>query len=359
MRAALLAVLAWTACGASIVRAQAPDAGIGETLSSGSPAEQKKALETVLARPAAVASVELFLASAVAYQLGRIEDAGFLLYAAQLRARLDLGRFPPKDQGGDSPEVLIGTLSMQIGQAVNPALMRSPDAFEQVVARLRAWDAAGPAGYDPGWEHGPAKSPAQVSALLAELKRETLEPAENMVRLLRTPEYFEAFKTLQDFNLDASGQPPAPEKLAAARRAEQTMAAIEKRLNIPGLYSTPGAPASMLNDGPASAANPATGPAPAASPAAARRVGGAIAEPKRVRFVQPVMPPDLPPDVPRTVILELTVDEQGKVRDASVLRGHPAVDQAVARAVSQWVYEPALEYGRPVPVLFTVTVNLR
>jgi TonB family protein len=131
------------------------------------------------------------------------------------------------------------------------------------------------------------------------------------------------------------------------------MAEIEKRLGIPGFAAAAGA---------AEAAGAATDK-PAHPPAArasqpAKRVGGAIAEPKRLKFVAPVVPPDLPKDVPRTVILELTVDEQGRVRDASVLRGHPAVDRAVAQAVSQWLYEPALEYGKPVPVIFTVTVNL-
>ena len=324
------------------VQAQRPaDTGLTETLSSGTQDEQRRALDLVLARTAPVVSVDLFLASAVAHQLGRVEDAGFLLYAAQMRARLDLDRFPPKGQGGDSPATLIGALSMQVGQAVNPVLMRDPKAFGQAVARLRAWDAVAPAGYDPGWEYGKAKPAAQAAAAAEKLKRETLQPAENMVRLLDTPEYFEAFKTLQDFNLDPSAAKPTPDRIAAARKAEQTMAAIEKRLGIPGLYSAP-------------AASPAR---PAAAPPA-RRVGGAIAEPKRLTFVPPVVPPDLPPDVPRTVILELTVDEQGRVRDASVLRGHPAVDQAVAKAVSQWRYEPALENGKAVPVIFAVTVNL-
>jgi TonB family protein len=328
-------------------------AALSDRLASGTPDAQKAALEEVLARPAATASIDLFLASAVALQQGRVEDAGFLLYAAQLRARVDLDRFPPKGKGGDSPETLIAALSMQVGQAVNPALMREPKAFGQAVARLRAWDAIGPAAYDPGWEHGPAKPAAQVKAVADRLKQETLEPAENMVKLLGTPEYLEAFKTLQDFNLDPSAGEPSAEKIAAAQKAERTMAEIEKRLGIPGFAAAAGAA-----EGSGAPPPPADTPAASRASQPAKRVGGAIAEPKRVKFVAPSVPPDLPKEVPRTVILELTVDETGRVRDASVLRGHPAVDRAVAQAVSQWVYEPALEYGKPVPVIFTVTVNL-
>lgn len=337
--------------------APAPAAALSDRLASGTPDTQKKALDEVLARPAATASIDLFLASAVALQQGRVEDAGFLLYAAQLRARVDLDRFPPKSKGGDGPETLIAALSMQVGQAVNPALMREPKAFGDAVARLRAWDAIGPSAYDPGWEHGPAKPPAQAKAVADRLKQETLEPAENMVKLLGTPEYLEAFKTLQDFNLDPSAGEPSAEKIAAAQKAERTMAEIEKRLGIPGFAAAAGAAEGSGGATPGAPPPAATTTAPRASQPA-KRVGGAIAEPKRVKFVAPAVPPDLPKEVPRTVILELTVDEQGRVRDASVLRGHPAVDRAVAQAVSQWVYEPALEYGKPVPVIFTVTVNL-
>jgi len=224
--------------------------------------------------------------------------------------------------------------------------MRDPQVFRAVLERLRAWNPQNAKGYDPGWGFHRSPAPATVDAETA--KREYLAPAEGMARLLETPEYFEAFRTVRDFNLDTSGDSQKPPRVAAARQAQQTMAAIEKRLGIPGLYSRSRTPAPLAASAP---------PAPPTQPP--RRVGGAIAEPKRVRFVQPTVPADLPSDVPRTVILELTVDERGRVVDANVLRGHPAVDRAVAEALSQWVYEPALEYGQPVPVIFTVTVNLR
>jgi TonB-like protein len=344
MRALLLAGLL---CAPAAAAAQAPSADVTDKLASGTPGEQRQALDALLAKPEGAASVDLFQAAAVAYQLGRIEDAGFLLYAAQLRARVDLERFPTKDQGASGAEALIASLSMSIGEAVNPALMRSPAAFERALARLRSWDPVGSGDYDPGWDHGAPRPAGETRATADRLKREMLQPAENMARLLATPEYFEAFKTLQDFNRDTSPDAKKPERVAAAKAAERTMADIEKRMGIPGLYIravTPGTTAKP--------SRPVTMLEP-------RRVGGSLPIPKRIRSVAPRVPANLPPDVPRSVVLELTVDERGRVVEASVLRGHPAVDKPIAEALRLWVYAPTLENGIPVPVIFPVTVKMR
>src|SRR5262245_44249996 len=71
----------------------------------GTPKEQKQAVDFVLAHLAAAPASVMYVASARGLELGRLEDAGFLYYAAQLRARFDLKRFPPVDKGGDSPGV--------------------------------------------------------------------------------------------------------------------------------------------------------------------------------------------------------------------------------------------------------------
>jgi TonB family protein len=204
-----------------------------------------------------------------------------------------------------------------------------------------------PEGYDPGWDHGPPKPTEEAKATAERLKREMLQPAEGMARLLGTPEYFEAFKTLQDASGDAGPHAKTPERVAAAKKAERKMAEIEKRLGIPGLYTRVVAPGATPR------------PTRAATMTEPRRVGGAVAQPKRLNFVQPRVPRNLPPDVPRTVVLELTVDERGRVVEATVLRGHPAVDKPIAEALRQWVYAPTLENGIPVPVTFPVTVKMR
>jgi TonB family protein len=57
------------------------------------------------------------------------------------------------------------------------------------------------------------------------------------------------------------------------------------------------------------------------------------------------------------VIIEAIIGVDGRVSSAKVLRSVPMLEQAAIDAVSQWVYEPTLLNGVPVPVVMTVTVN--
>jgi protein TonB len=94
------------------------------------------------------------------------------------------------------------------------------------------------------------------------------------------------------------------------------------------------------------------------APSEAVRVGGAIREPRKLRHVNPVYP-----DIARSariqgiVILEATIDPQGRVNEVRVLRSVPLLDQAAIDAVRQWEYTPTVLNGVPVPVIMTVTVN--
>jgi len=89
------------------------------------------------------------------------------------------------------------------------------------------------------------------------------------------------------------------------------------------------------------------------------RVGGQIKEPRKIKEVKPVYP-----EIARkariegVVILEITVNKQGKVRDVKVLRGLAmGLTEAAVEAVKQWEYEPSTLNNRPVEVLVTVTVR--
>ena len=89
------------------------------------------------------------------------------------------------------------------------------------------------------------------------------------------------------------------------------------------------------------------------------RVGGQIKEPRKTKEVKPVYP-----EIARkariegVVILEITVDKQGNVKDVKVLRPLPmGLTEAAVDAVRQWKYEPSTLNGRPVEVLVTVTVR--
>ena len=99
-------------------------------------------------------------------------------------------------------------------------------------------------------------------------------------------------------------------------------------------------------------------PPPPPAPGQPVRVGGNVRAPMQTRKVSPVYPPIAQSArVQGVVILEVLIDEQGRVADARVLRSIPLLDQAAIDAVRQWEYTPTLLNGAPVPVIMTVTVQ--
>jgi TonB family protein len=72
--------------------------------------------------------------------------------------------------------------------------------------------------------------------------------------------------------------------------------------------------------------------------------------------------PDYPAEAKKqrvmgTVVLQITVDETGKVVQAEKVCGHPLLVPAAIAAVYRWRFSPTLLYGTPVKVTGTVTVN--
>jgi TonB family protein len=90
----------------------------------------------------------------------------------------------------------------------------------------------------------------------------------------------------------------------------------------------------------------------------ALRVGGNIRPPTKTKHVNPAYSESAQAArVQGVVIMEVTIDEQGQVAEARVLRSVPLLDQAALAAVTQWEFTPTLLNGRPVPVIMTVTVQ--
>lgn len=88
------------------------------------------------------------------------------------------------------------------------------------------------------------------------------------------------------------------------------------------------------------------------------RVGGNIKTPTKVKDVRPAYPPDArAAGIQGVVILETTIDTEGRVSDAKVLRSIPVLDDAALEAVRQWEFTPTEFNGMLVPVIMTVTVN--
>src|SRR5436305_1956805 len=85
------------------------------------------------------------------------------------------------------------------------------------------------------------------------------------------------------------------------------------------------------------------------------KVEGKITRPKMLRNVKPVY---ASPPVAGTVILQVVIDEDGCVRDPSILRGiNRYQDSAALDAVRQWVFLPATLERKPVSVGYVLTVG--
>ncbi len=99
-------------------------------------------------------------------------------------------------------------------------------------------------------------------------------------------------------------------------------------------------------------------PPPAPAPGEPLRVGGGIKAPRVLTRTKPYYTQEaLKARVEGTVILEVTVDHEGHVSNAKVLRSIPMLDQAAIDTVREWTFEPTLLNGAPVDVSMVVTLN--
>jgi len=101
-------------------------------------------------------------------------------------------------------------------------------------------------------------------------------------------------------------------------------------------------------------------PAPFAGvalPSKPLRVGGVTA-PAKLVDVKPRYPAlARQAHIEGVVILDLTIDESGRVENVEILRSVKVFDAAAVDAVRRWRFEPALLNGRPTPIVMTVTVS--
>ncbi len=96
-------------------------------------------------------------------------------------------------------------------------------------------------------------------------------------------------------------------------------------------------------------------------PAAAQEplvAGSEVKAPRRRSFVQPDYPAEAQARGLRgIVILELVIDEHGRVADVQVVRSVPPFDEAAIEAARQWEYEVTRVDGVPVKVRLTVPIT--
>lgn len=99
---------------------------------------------------------------------------------------------------------------------------------------------------------------------------------------------------------------------------------------------------------------------PSPSAPVAIRLSSGIRAPQRVVNVTPAYPGAARlAHVEGIVIIEATIDEQGNVKRAQVLRSIPLLDEAALTAVRQWKFTPTQLNGIAVPIVMTVTVNFK
>ena len=166
-------------------------------------------------------------------------------------------------------------------------------------------------------------------------------------------------------------QPPPPRRARPAtpqvnRDAAPTVApnTIAPEPELPEPFEPAGSDVAIADLGTiegASAIVPPPPPKVESPPSKPVPVGGNIKSPQRVNYVAPEYPAiALSARVRGMVIIQATIDTQGRVQEARVLRSDSALlnDAAIA-AVRQWVYTPTLLNGIPVSVVMTVTVQFR
>lgn len=178
----------------------------------------------------------LLMASMAALSLKRLEDAGFLFYAGQLRTRVDQQRFPAVGKGGSDPAVAIGALMQIIGAEINPAIMRDPATFAAVLDRLEKWNADTAPGYDPGWTYANAPSAAEAAKIIETVRAEYLRGGRGALSLVKVPEYLAALRESEDaMEGDLSDETKLKAALERHEKALARMCEIERKMKVEGV----------------------------------------------------------------------------------------------------------------------------
>lgn len=61
-----------------------------------------------------------------------------------------------------------------------------------------------------------------------------------------------------------------------------------------------------------------------------------------------------------TVVLLVGTDKEGRVNNVRVLeKNHPDLAKSAVKAIEQWIYEPVLRKGKPIPAIFYMTIYFR
>jgi protein TonB len=82
--------------------------------------------------------------------------------------------------------------------------------------------------------------------------------------------------------------------------------------------------------------------------------------PRPIKITRPQYPQEaFVKKVEGTVVVEILIDSQGRVVRARVIQSVPLLDAAALQTVYQWIFQPAVKHGRPVPTIAHAPVAFR
>jgi protein TonB len=82
--------------------------------------------------------------------------------------------------------------------------------------------------------------------------------------------------------------------------------------------------------------------------------------PRPIKITRPQYPQEaFIKKIEGTVIVEILIDSAGRVVRARVIQSVPMLDAAALQTVYQWVFQPAVKHGRPVPTIAHAPVAFR
>jgi protein TonB len=84
------------------------------------------------------------------------------------------------------------------------------------------------------------------------------------------------------------------------------------------------------------------------------------AAPRPLKITRPQYPQEaFVKKIEGTVIVEILIDSTGRVVRARIIQSVPMLDAAALQTVYQWIFEPAVKRGRPVPTIAHAPVAFR
>lgn len=146
----------------------------------------------------------LYLAANSAYVLGDIKSAGFLVFAARIRAEFDKERFKLPDVDGENVVSYWRFLDEKIGLVLNSEILRDPEQFSEIASMIEDWEVLpDDDAYYPEEQFGKAVIAKEEWKKKADEKKQWfMDNFFNKFKLLlANPKYSEALNFVNDYTV--------------------------------------------------------------------------------------------------------------------------------------------------------------